>query len=202
MWTASVSIGSCDRSGKTGQCRRLMRWERATGRCLVRHVISLGGRCRRSCKCRYATRHHSCLEFAFVRLSRACLGKLTVFQLEFHACKAIGKLDDVTLSPGLLLQVGLVSNNWGGTTIQTWMSPSATKMCQPPPRESISFSAASNSPAAPQVVAHDHNLLRSRLGSRPMPSEPSVLWNTMVAPWTQQVEQTHIDIFRAILYEN
>jgi sialate O-acetylesterase len=94
-------------------------------------------------------------------------GNWTVFSA---ACWFFGR----ALHEKLQVPVGLVSNNWGGTSIQPWMSPGAVQECPAPPL------LVGMPPSPLQQVLH------SQLGSRPMPHSPSVLWNTMVAPWTQQ----------------
>ena len=99
-------------------------------------------------------------------------GNWTVFSA---ACFFFGR----SLHEKLQVPVGLVSNNWGGTSIAAWMSPAAIRTCQAPPH--LTATAASPAPPQPSVA---HIQLGSH--SRPMPSDPSVLWNTMVAPWTQQ----------------
>ena len=96
-------------------------------------------------------------------------GNWTVFSA---ACWFFGR----ALHEKLQVPVGLVSNSWGGTSIQPWMSPDAVQTCQAPP-----------------IVAHmgesqlpPHHVSYPQLRNRPMPHSASVLWNTMVAPWTQQ----------------
>ena len=98
-------------------------------------------------------------------------GNWTVFSA---ACWFFGR----ALQEKLQVPVGLVSNNWGGTSVQTWMAPDAIQTCQAPPLLADSSSPLQLPPQTPQV--------HPQLGNRPMPNGPSVLWNTMVAPWTQQ----------------
>lgn len=96
-------------------------------------------------------------------------GNWTVFSA---ACWFFGR----ALHEKLQVPVGLVSNNWGGTSIQPWMSPDSVRTCQAPPQ--LTSSSRSSLPL--------QEVLYPQLGSRPMPHNPSVLWNTMVVPWTQQ----------------
>jgi len=64
-------------------------------------------------------------------------------------------------NPGL--PIGLISSNWGGTVIQTWMSNDALAKC--PDEQGLLVKGGS-----PKIVA-------------PEPNEPTVMWNTLVYPF-------------------
>ena len=74
-----------------------------------------------------------------------------------------------------------MSNNWGGTSIAPWMSPDAVKAC-PAAMDTSQLELA----AERLRMSSEDTPVSVRSTNRPMPSAPSVLWDTMVAPFTRQ----------------
>lgn len=101
-------------------------------------------------------------------------GNWTVFSA---ACWYFGR----ALQESLHVPVGLVSNNWGGTSIAPWMSPDAVKAC-PAAMDTSQLELA----AERLGMSSEDTPASVRSTNRPMPTAPSVLWDTMVAPFTRQ----------------
>ena len=80
-------------------------------------------------------------------------GNWTVFSA---ACWYFGR----SLQQKLGVPVGLVSNNWGGTSIQPWMSPDAIKQCPVP--------AAATTAASETSRAGRGKWWHPMVGNRPM----------------------------------